>query len=260
MFCPNCGKSIPDNSKFCSNCRCNIYESLNRQPTSHNVTVSNATPMRSSSIQPKRRKPWYARWYVWFLMILGTLQLIVIIAALSSNPNDEQLSSNITNTSIATLENETESTVATENISTEAPSKAPATEAPSQAPEVTADEFKASCEEIDYATLSRNPDKYKGNNYVFTGQVIQVVESTWLSDTVTLRINVTEEPYEYIEGSNWTDTIYATVEIPDGDDRILEEDIITFWGTCDGLYTYTGLLGNSVSVPKIDIKYYELSN
>lgn len=117
--------------------------------------------------------------------------------------------------------------------------------------------FTESCTTIDFDTLSRNPDKYKGNNYKFTGEVIQVSES-W-GDTVNLRINVTKKSYEYLDGEYWEDTIYATVEIPEGEDRILEDDIITIWGTCDGLYSYTSILGSSVSLPKIDIKYYQIN-
>lgn len=124
-------------------------------------------------------------------------------------------------------------------------------------PKVIEENFKNSCETIDYKTLARNPDKYKGNKYKLTGEVIQVQESSW-SDTVDLRINITKEESEYSDNVYWSDTIYATVEIPDGEDRILEDDIITFWGVCDGMYTYESVLGSSVSLPKIDIEYYAL--
>ena len=120
-------------------------------------------------------------------------------------------------------------------------------------------EFIEGCSTIDFDTLSRNPDKYKGNNYKLTGEIIQVQESAW-GDTVDLRINITKEEFEYIDDVMWTDTIFATVEIPDGEDKLLEDDVITFWGTCDGNYTYETVLGNNVSLPKIDIKYYELNN
>ena len=116
-----------------------------------------------------------------------------------------------------------------------------------------------SCATIDYTTLSRNPDKYKGNHYKFTGQVIQVLESdSWFDDATTLRVNVTKSDNEYLENF-WEDTIICTVNIPKGSDRILEDDIITFYGDCDGLYTYTALLGQKVSLPKIDIKYYSIN-
>ena len=74
-----------------------------------------------------------------------------------------------------------------------------------------------------------------------------------------MRINVTKVTYQYIDDEYWEDTIYATVEIPEGEDRILEDDIITIWGTCDGLYSYTSVLGSSVSLPKIDVKYYSIN-
>ena len=83
-------------------------------------------------------------------------------------------------------------------------------------------------------------------------------ESSW-SDTVTLRINVTKETYEYIDDVYYTDTVYCTVKIPDGDDRILDDDIITFWGTCEGMYSYISVLGSSISLPKIDIQYFEIN-
>ncbi len=116
----------------------------------------------------------------------------------------------------------------------------------------------AAYETIDFATLARNPDSYKGQKFVMTGEVIQVQEPTF-GKTVQLRINVTKKTYESIDAVNWTDTIFATVQIPKGDDRILEGDIITFYGVCDGLYTYTSVLGQSVSLPKIDIDYWNLA-
>lgn len=110
--------------------------------------------------------------------------------------------------------------------------------------------------EIDFDSIARNPDKYKGEKLKMTGQVIQVSE-TGYGNTVDLRINVTKETYEYIDDVTWTDTIYATVVLPEGSDRILEEDVITFYGVCDGLYSYTSVLGAQISLPKIDIKYWE---
>lgn len=110
--------------------------------------------------------------------------------------------------------------------------------------------------EIDFDSIARNPDKYKGEKLKMTGQVIQVSEAGY-GNTVDLRINVTKETYDYIDDATWIDTIYATVVLPEGSDRILEEDVITFYGVCDGLYSYTSVLGTQISLPKIDIKYWE---
>lgn len=112
------------------------------------------------------------------------------------------------------------------------------------------EEYAEMCETIDYETLSRNPDKYKGKDFKFTGEVIQVVESG--NGQVDLRINVTKGDYF------WSDTIYATVNVPKGRDRILESDIITIYGKCEGLYTYQSVLGAKVSLPLIKIYYYSI--
>lgn len=117
----------------------------------------------------------------------------------------------------------------------------------------TKEEYIASCQALPFEDLARNPDNWKGTRLTYTGQVIQVSEPSY-GDTVTLRINVTQDEYGW-----WEDTILATVEIPQGNDRILEEDVIVFYGECDGLYTYESVIGSSVSVPKIDILYWNLS-
>lgn len=107
-----------------------------------------------------------------------------------------------------------------------------------------------SCSIIDYKTLARNPDKYKGNRYKFTGEVIQVIETYGL---VELRVNITKNEYDY-----YSDTIYVTLYVGNDGDRILEDDIITIYGECAGLYTYTALLGQEVTLPKIQGKYYTI--
>ncbi len=112
------------------------------------------------------------------------------------------------------------------------------------------DEYIAMCETIDYETLSRNPDKYKGQDFQITGEVIQVVESG--SGQVDFRINITKGDYF------WSDTIYATTIIPTGSDRILEDDTITIYGKCEGLYTYESVLGAQVSLPLITVYYYSI--
>ena len=114
-----------------------------------------------------------------------------------------------------------------------------------------------SCEPLDFSTLERNPDKYKGQRFKFTGEVIQVVESDSLfNDATTLRVNVTKsEDFDL-----WKDTIICTVTIPKGADRILEDDIITAYGDCNGLCTYKSIFGEKISLPKIDIKYYDINS
>ncbi|MCH4239907.1 MAG: hypothetical protein LKF71_06550, partial [Oscillospiraceae bacterium] len=41
----------------------------------------------------------------------------------------------------------------------------------------------------------------------------------------------------------------------DNEERILENDKVTLYGVMDGLQTYTTIMGNSRSVPKLTIEY-----
>lgn len=116
--------------------------------------------------------------------------------------------------------------------------------------QITKEEFIKSCQTIDFKTLARNPDKYKGNNYKFTGEVIQVQESSY--GLVELRVNVTKNDYGY------EDTIYVSLYMGTTNDRILEDDIITVYGTCNGLYTYTSVLGQGISLPSLTALYYTI--
>ncbi len=241
MKCQNCGKEINPNAKFCDGCGTPIQNQTN---DSQPVQPAQYQP-NQAYVQPtdNKKKPIYKKWWFWIIIVVV---VIGVIGAATGGNKDSKTTSAQSETTIA------------EKTAAEETTAEPTTEKPTEDPAKVEQEFKDSCETIDFETLSRNPDKYKGNNYKLTGEVIQVQESSW-GDTVDLRINITKEEFEYIDDVMWTDTIYATVEIPDGEDKILEEDILTFWGTCDGNYTYESVLGSSVSLPKISIKYYELS-
>lgn len=122
---------------------------------------------------------------------------------------------------------------------------------PAQTTTVSRQDYINGCSEIAYSDLARNPNKYKGKSFVFTGKVIQVAEPAQ-GNTVYMRINVTRG--EYI----WKDTIFAQVDLLRSADRILEGDIITLYGDCDGLYSYESVIGEQVSIPKIDILYFDI--
>lgn len=142
----------------------------------------------------------------------------------------------------------------------------------STAPEMSVAEYKAVCREISYEDLARNPDSHKDEYFTFTGEVIQVVES---SGSVSLRVNVTPvsiydgmesytDMYEDLYGetlasvSYYQDTIYATAKLKENGDRILEGDIIEIYGVCQGLYKYMSVLGAEIAIPRIDVGYWEI--
>ena len=245
MKCQHCGNELKESAKFCDGCGAPVEQ----QKTP--VSEPQSAPMQPSfeSPQPPKKKI-YQQWWFWVIIVVAFI--VVFAIGISNEKNTDKKGKTQTATTVV------ETTA--EEVTTEEPTTVvPTTEKPTEDPKKVEKEFKDSCDTIDFKTLSRNPDKYKGNNYKLTGEIIQVQESAW-GDTVDLRINITKEEFEYIDDVMWTDTIFATVEIPDGEDKLLEDDVITFWGTCDGNYTYETVLGNNVSLPKIDIKYYELNN
>lgn len=121
------------------------------------------------------------------------------------------------------------------------------------APTMSKSEYIDKCETISYEKLARNPDSYKGDYFEFTGEVIQVIQS---GRHVELRVNVTRE--DLYGTTMYSDTIYVETKLQEDGDRILEGDIITLYGVCDGLYTYTTIFGATMSIPKIDAAYWNV--
>ncbi len=248
MNCKRCGTSFEGN--FCPNCGTPVEkgkEDTNNQvtqtpPQSSYLDELNKTLTEPQMLIPKK-KPIYIKW--WFWVIIAVFLLIIIANMGSCGDNNSDLSNN--NDGYTDSVDHTTEETTTKKITT-------TTKPTTTVPKLSESEFKAQCSTIGFDTLSRNPDKYKGKKYKFTGEVIQVSESSLLGMTFCdLRINVTEGEY------GWEDTIYATVTLKEGEDRILEDDIITIWGTCEGNYTYTSIMGASISLPKIDVEYFEIS-
>lgn len=121
-------------------------------------------------------------------------------------------------------------------------------------PDVPEAEYKAMCGEIEFDQLARNPDNYEGQMFKFTGEVVQFMDT---GSSYDLRLNVTA-----VEDSDgwvyYEDTIYVSIEVEEGADKILDYDIVTVYGVCSGAYTYESIVGTQVTLPRISAKYYEL--
>lgn len=104
------------------------------------------------------------------------------------------------------------------------------------------DEYISQCVTVTYSDVERNPDNYKGTKIVVSGQVVQVSEGFF--DSVTLRLNS--------GGNMW----YVTYSRKEGESRILEGDNITCYGECDGVESYTTVIGSQVTIPSLKMKYY----
>ncbi len=95
--------------------------------------------------------------------------------------------------------------------------------------------------DLDFKAISRDPDSYTGKHYKFTGKVVQVLEEEMDNYTyVALRIATK---------GNYDNVVYVTHLRENGEARILEDDRVTVYASCLGLYTYETVIGGSVTLP-----------
>ena len=114
-------------------------------------------------------------------------------------------------------------------------------------------EFKESCKKYSFEELARNLEKIEGTNVKITGEVIQALYG---NDSVDLRINITKEG---TYTTYYTDTVYVVYYPEDGEDKILEDDIVTVYGTAQGDYSYTSTIGAKITLPLIYGKYVTIN-
>lgn len=199
--------------------------------------------------EEKTKKTFYKKWWFWVIVIfiLGG-----IIGALDGN----EYTTNTVNTSTDQTVNNGSNADNTINVAeqqeTEEEKQARLEQERIQK-EQEEQEFKASCQTYTYEQMARNPENFKGTNVKVTGEVIQALYG---SEGIDLRVNITKEG-NY--ATYYTDTIYVVYYPEEGEDKILEDDIITIYGTAQGDYTYTSTLGGPITLPLVYGKYIEIN-
>ncbi len=235
MLCPNCKKEIADGAQFCPECGANLSQQVNPAPVN--------TPPE------KQKKPVTKKWWFWVLIVIAAF---ILIGMFSGGSDDTDSDTPANNDSVVQAdETTTEKTIietTTPETTTEETTKVTTTEKPA----LSESEYKASCSSITYKDIARQPDSYKGQNIMFTGEVMQVSESSY-SNKVVLLIQVTKDQYGY-----WDDLVYVTYTLPEGAPRILEDDIVKFYGECKGTYTYETVMGSNNTIPSVSALYIDI--
>lgn len=116
-------------------------------------------------------------------------------------------------------------------------------------PEEIEAQYKAQCTSYSYETIARDPDNYIDTYCKYTGEVVQVLED---GSDVQMRVNITPTSYGY------TDTIFVFYTRKDGESRLLEDDIITIYGTNQGTISYESIFGATITIPQVDAEYIDL--
>ena len=111
--------------------------------------------------------------------------------------------------------------------------------------------YKANCNAVSYDELARNPDSHMFEKVYFYGQVIQVMEGDGFT---AYRINVTNDGWGYYD-----DTLYVEYHGTFENGRILEKDMVTFYGESYGLFSYETVLGATMTIPAVVAEYIDLN-
>lgn len=127
------------------------------------------------------------------------------------------------------------------------------TKQPTKSAEEIKSEYISACESINYKDIARQPDSYKGKKAKFRGKVLQVKEGTFDSNKITLLVNVTEGEYGL-----WDDTVLVTYKYKEGENKILDDDIINMYGTIEGTESYVSVLGAKITIPSMTAKYIDI--
>lgn len=192
-------------------------------------------------------------------IILTTLFVIAFVVGISSPSGDSagnassvsSSSGNSNDTTEALTMGETAIASAEESMAAE--TVAASTEE-STAP-VSEEEFKASCQEIGYKTLLRNPDDYIGQRIVFTAKIQQIMQGGLFDDNQYYRVQTDNDGYEY-----YLDDEYYMYDCrPEGSTKLLEGDVIRIYAEFAGTETVTrALTGTKEEIPAVNAYYVDL--
>lgn len=98
---------------------------------------------------------------------------------------------------------------------------------------------KKNYESVSYKKIARNPDDYEGKQLKFSGKVVQVMEG---DDETQIRL-ATDGEYD--------DVVLVGYDPSIMDERILEDDTVTVYGTSVGLITYESTMGGNITIPAL---------
>lgn len=192
-------------------------------------------------------------------LVMGIVA-IVIVAGVSSGDEatDSESIGNKKNTEISSIQ-VSEGDNDNNHLDSETEDKKENFEGSSaQASNKDEDDFKNSCNEFNYKQIARNPDDYKGQNFVVDVKVSQSVNGKWYSKYDTYYKVYTNDEYDW-----WMGDFLYVVDMRDEKSesyvRILEDDIIRVYGTFNGLVeSKNSLTGSKSDDVSLDMYYCEL--
>ena len=114
------------------------------------------------------------------------------------------------------------------------------------------EDYLAQCESVDYETLARTPENYNGKCLVYNGEIVQIIYAN-TGSIATLRIAVSTT-----DDISYSNMILAEYDMSSSSERLLEGDLVTIYGNCEGAKSYETVLGAKVTLPYIYIRYVNM--
>lgn len=164
------------------------------------------------------------------------------IIVLGDDSDSTDSTSDKTSTKATTEATTTATTEATTTATTEA-----TTEATTAKKKLTKKDYNP---QITYDNLARTPDKYKYKRITFQGKVVQVMEDDE-NDQTQIRL-ATKDGYD--------DVILVAFDRSIVNTRVLEDDIIRFYGISAGLITYESTMGGNITIPAASAEKIKILN
>ena len=118
------------------------------------------------------------------------------------------------------------------------------------------EKFKKSCQKFDYKKIARNPDEYMGQNFKVTVQIYSVSEGSLFTEAYM-------KAYTDDGSGTYFDNMIYLFDEQDKDSKsyvnILEDDVVTVYGTFEGMEDSTNFLNGEKSKDiALHIKYAKL--
>lgn len=264
MKCPNCDSEVISGAKFCSNCGAELTLEQpieNVEPTELGNETTNDSI--TENIEPEKKNNTAQIIITAFIIIIVIVAIIISIKSTGNeSENADYASSEVTDEYDAYDAydefDESEQTTTTTRATTT--TKAITTTKSEAELKIETQKEKekyiSKCIEISYNDLARNPNKYIGEKLKITVEVSQIL-SGYLFSSNGYRCY---EDYDiYSDDTYFEKEWYIDYYLDENEPRILEDDVITFYGTYEGTVGLErSLTGTTEYIPNLDAKYCEI--